>query len=65
MDDPPYELSTGFQMIQPLVSGRKEVGDKLFGQQGTPAKLSVGLNFWKSVSREIQTHDHHHAERPC
>ena len=23
MDDPPYELSTGFQMIQPLVCGRK------------------------------------------
>ena len=45
MDDPPYELSTSFCMIQPLVCGRKEVGDELFGQQGTLAKLSDGLNF--------------------
>jgi len=34
-------------MIQPLVCGRKEVGDELSGQQGTLAKLSVGLNFEK------------------
>ena len=56
MDDPPYGLSrawiahcngmsTGFRMNQTLVCGRKEVGDELSGQQGTLAKLSVGLNF--------------------
>ena len=30
-------------MVQPLVFGRKEVGDELSGQQGTLAKLSVGF----------------------
>ena len=32
---------------------------------GAMAKLSVGFNFWKNVSRGNQTRDHQYVECPC